>query len=153
MSESPLRTRSKHTSNGPSMEASSDENSDSFFSNSFARSAKCFRSVSFILERRQWLRGVSAVQTYSRICALIARDRFASDESKAFQAASRSCRRQVSARTSRAGQFARTASDRPGGGTYSRRPYVRSLVWTLLNNVDTSCFSVTHCLLVVCLYF
>lgn len=64
----------------------------------------------------------------------MALDLFASDSSSLFQASSRSDR------------------ERPGAGTYSWRPYVRSLVCTSPKSVVASCFSVTHVLFVVCLY-
>lgn len=45
-----------------------------------------------------------------------------------------------------------SASVSPGGGAYSRRPYVRSFVCTFPKSVATSCFSTTHRRFVVCLY-
>lgn len=87
---------------------------------------------------------------------MIARDLLASDISSSFHAISRSYGPISLTTSADCGASSRpsgpTESDSPEGGTYSRRPYVRSLVWMLPRSVVTSCFSVTHVRFVVCLY-
>lgn len=77
--------------------------------------------------------GESSIMPYCRISALMARDLRASDANKTFHASSKS------------------DGASPGGGTYSRRPYVRNLVCTFPKRVATSCLSITQERFVVCL--
>lgn len=138
----------------PSIPASSEEIARNRFSKPLARSANALRSSSLILfVLVSCADGVQGTATHCRISALIVRDRLASDTSRSFHAMSRSYGAvNQPPHPSKFRQLNPTESASPEGGTYSRRPYVRSLVWILPNSVVTSCFSVTHVRFVVCLY-